>query len=85
MSIKHFVKMMIDAEDVWSEVVDIDIPNKELNNQTNQELVSAMYSSQGVDMPAEQTINKRVSKLEERDDCDSYVSDSEEEDSDNGN
>ena len=44
-----------------------------------------MYSSQGVDMPAEQTINKRVSKLEERDDCDSYVSDSEEEDSDNGN
>ena len=35
-------------------------------------------------MPEEQTINKRVSKLEERDDCDSYASDSEEEDSDNG-
>ena len=43
-----------------------------------------MYKSQGVDMPEEQIINNRVSTLEEREDWDSYTSDSDEEDSDNG-
>ena len=35
-------------------------------------------------MPEEQIINKRASMLEDREDWDSYASDSDEEDSDNG-
>ena len=89
LQLKQFVNMMVDAEDLWIEVADTNKPNKgkffheQLKNKTSVGLNNALYKSQGVDMPVEQIINNR-NRMDDREEWDSCYSDSDEEDSDNG-
>ena len=89
LQLKQFVNVMVNAEDLWIEVVDTNNPNKgkffpkQLKNKTSVRLDNAVYKSQGVDMPEEQIIKNRTRK-DEWEEWDSGYSDSDEEDSDYG-